>query len=551
MKKTWKLFSTLIKSSNIFHFSKNRLLNGVIIALLLVSIVPFIVGSVLLTKLVFDQLVLMDQSGLILSYLLNFMGLGIFFFGIFYVLAVFYYSKDIENLLYMPFQPWQIISAKFLTVVVYEYVLVIIFYLPISMTYGILAQVPVAYYLVMLIIGAMVPVIPLIIASVFVMLILRFTSIGKRKELMTFVAGFLVLGISLGFNLMLQSLTTKEIDMNAMIENIEKGNNSLMTIVGNLFPGMNFGAKALVYAGTSEGYLNLLVFILLIVVGVVVFNLLAQKIYFKGAIGMSDTTAKRESIHHDEWEKTSRVFSAFISFMRREIKLLMRSPVYFMNSILISVFLPGIFFFIFLFAPDSDPDFQKLMQLLSSNQVPEIKISVIIALGFVMGGMNGIAATGISREGNGVGYMKFLPVRLITQVLAKVMVGTIVGYIGVLIFSLGMIYFEISIISILIGLVLGFISCLFSALVGIFIDLIHPKLQWENEQQAMKQNMNLLFVILISAGLAFLSVFSAIKLQISLTALILLFGMGGLALCMLMYQLINRVAIPFFWHQDH
>ncbi|HBN86003.1 MAG TPA: hypothetical protein DDZ89_19420, partial [Clostridiales bacterium] len=60
----------------------------------------------------------------------------IFFFGLFYVLGVFYFSKDIEFILTLPLQAWQILSAKFATVVVYEYLVMLVIFAPFLIGYG-------------------------------------------------------------------------------------------------------------------------------------------------------------------------------------------------------------------------------------------------------------------------------------------------------------------------------------------------------------------------------------------------------------------------------
>ena len=52
------------------------------------------------------------------------------------ILTVFYYSNDIEMLLPLPLKPAQIISAKFLTVLITQYVMSSFILLPIFITYG-------------------------------------------------------------------------------------------------------------------------------------------------------------------------------------------------------------------------------------------------------------------------------------------------------------------------------------------------------------------------------------------------------------------------------
>ena len=60
----------------------------------------------------------------------------VFLMSITNILTVFYYSNDIEMLLPLPLKPAQIISAKFLTVLITQYVMSSFILLPIFITYG-------------------------------------------------------------------------------------------------------------------------------------------------------------------------------------------------------------------------------------------------------------------------------------------------------------------------------------------------------------------------------------------------------------------------------
>lgn len=549
--KTLQLFKVIFKNTGMLQITKNRLLNTIIVLLLFVSIAPIIFLMVSLVSVMYDQLILVDQAGLILGYLSTIMAAVIFFFGIFYIMAVFYYSKDITHLIYLPLKPRQIVGAKLLSVIVYEYIMIGLFFIPAVIMYGIKAQGTVLFYLYALVSAITIPVIPLTLAGIVVMVVMRFTNLGKRKELMTFISMLLLLTIALGFNFAIQSLvSSSNLSPEKLVSLMQEGGNSLMRVIGNLFPGMQFSALAMANFDQFSGFLNLLLFLLINIIGIVVFLTAAEFMYFEGAIGMSDTTAKRERLKESDWEHVGRGTPVILSYMKREIKLLLRSPVYFLNSILISVLLPLIFFLMLIFAPSSDPEIKAMFDLISSAGREGIKVAVLFASGLIMGGMNGIAGTAISREGNGAGYMKFLPVPVWKQVLAKTLVGIIVAYIGVIIFSMLFFYMGITMEVILPGLGLALIGVGFSAFCGIAIDLVHPKLHWDNEQQAMKQNMNLLITILFSGGVAAVVVCVAIAFGFDLITSILVLGSSGLVLVAIVLLLIKGIAIPFFEGMD-
>ena len=68
-----------------------------------------------------------------------FLGLQVFLLvtGIFYVLGVFFYSRDMSALIPLPVRPWQVLGAKFAVVLAYEYLMALPVLLPPMIIYGV------------------------------------------------------------------------------------------------------------------------------------------------------------------------------------------------------------------------------------------------------------------------------------------------------------------------------------------------------------------------------------------------------------------------------
>ena len=77
-----------------------------------------------------------QDPGMIIAMGLAIASIWVFLMSITNILTVFYYSNDIEVLLPLPLKPAQIISAKFLTVLITQYVMSSFILLPIFITYG-------------------------------------------------------------------------------------------------------------------------------------------------------------------------------------------------------------------------------------------------------------------------------------------------------------------------------------------------------------------------------------------------------------------------------
>ena len=146
----------------------------------------------------YDGLHAIGQEAVILGFGLSVVSIVIFFFGIFYAMGIFYFSMDVENLLPLPFKPWHIMGAKFTVVLIYEYLTEIIFFAPTLISYGIKSSGGILYYIYGVIIFLLLPIVPLVIASVINMIIMRFTNIAKNKDRFRLLGGIIAMCFGVG-----------------------------------------------------------------------------------------------------------------------------------------------------------------------------------------------------------------------------------------------------------------------------------------------------------------------------------------------------------------
>lgn len=549
MNKLLNLTKILLKNTNMTGTHKKQWKSKFLMIFVALCFLPMMFTIYAGSDYVYDLLRPIEQQGALISFAFVGMAVVISFFGIFYVLAAFYYGKDIEQLLYLPFSPYQILGAKLITVIVYELLVTGIIYLPMVLAYGINEGANIVFYVYALLIFFMIPVIPLLIAAIFVMLIMRFTNIGKRKELMSFVGSILVLFVALGFNFFLQnrmSQTSNE----ELIQLLTQGNNSFINLISNLFYGMKFAATALVQYRSLEALGNFMIFFLILIIGSGIFLFLGEKLYFKGVIGITESSSKREELSDKDWKRHGVMKPAMISLMIRELRLLTRSPIYFMNCILISILMPVIFIGAMVFAPEADQEISMLLDLLKNTDLLPGKLAVIFGIGLFMGSINGIAATGISREGKSAYVMKFLPVSMEKQIFAKIFTGIIIGFIGVVTMGIGIYIIGLEATTVALGVLLSLNGIVFMNMLGMVFDLMKPKLNWDNEQQAVKQNMNSVINMFLGMGAAFGIGFLVISLKIDLIGTIGILLGGFLILNILLYFWLMKKALKKFLAMD-
>lgn len=550
MHKILTLTKVLIKNNSFFNFSKNEKINKWLSLFFLILLLPISLSIVFMVSNLYSALVRIDQEGIILAYGIALLMIVTFFFGSIQAVSVLYFSKDAETLLHMPFKPSEIISSKMLVILLLEYLIYIMIYVPMIITFGVKAGFDFIFYLYAFLILIILPIVPLAIGTILVMIIMRFSNIGKNKERVTMLSGVVILLVVLGFNLSLQKLMMAGQTESELVALVMKGQNSFVNVIGRLFPGTSNATNALIQSNDLNGLLQLGIFFVIAFLSVFVFFFLANKIYFKGLLGISEVSNAEEAIATKEWSSITRRKNQMICMMEKEIKILLRTPIYMLNNVLVSVLLPIIFVIIFIVSPKSDPDIEALMNLLTNSTKLTNIIPIFFGAGVFLGGINGVSTTAISREGSSAYVMKYLPFHLEKQILSKVLVGVVLGIISLIFLSIGMIMLKVSVLNVFIGLIFGIIGILLINFIGITIDLIKPKLIWDSETQAVKQNMNLVVLILVAALLGFGPGYLTIKMNLNLLFVVGIYGVLMSVLSFVIYTSIFKWALKKFSEMD-
>lgn len=517
-------------------------IKGIFIGLILiVALTPMAIGFGKFISAAYDALYVIRQEAVILGFGLAVVSVVIFFFGIFYAMGIFYFSMDVENLLPLPFKPWHIMGAKFAVVLIYEYLTELIFFLPTIIAYGIKSGGGVLYYTYGFIIFLILPIVPLVIASVINMVIMRFTNIAKNKDRFKLVGGLIAMCFGVGVNIYSQRFT-QDISNTQLTKMFEQGNNSLVTLVTKMFPSTNIAVNSLINTNNIKGFLNLILFIVITLAALMIFIILGQALYFKGVMGVSETTSKRKILSNNELIKRTTQNSSLKVYTLKELKLLFRTPIYFLNCVLMN-FLWPVFLIIPIFAQKgASSQLKMLTDFLQSSKSAGIALGAFFAFMVFVSCSNAIATTAISREGKNLYILKYIPMKYIDQLMAKVFSALVIGVAGMLVVCLiGLILLKLPLDLVLLMIIVGFIGILFTSFIGIFIDLIFPKLNWDNEQKAVKQNFNVMISMIVCIAFGAFTVFMVFKFSLTKWAVFaLILGLYSILDLLLYYLLCTK-----------
>jgi len=508
MRKFWSLarifMKTTIGSSMAIKIGgKERKWAGIALwALIAISLAPMLWLVYNMMSGIFVVFAHVDELSLGVGLVLNVGSLLIFVFSLLAAPALFYFAKDVEYVLPLPLKPGQIIGAKFAVALAFEYIIAL--GLMATMFVALRDFLPAGLLTLNTIIAFFaLPILPMVYSTVLVMLIMRVTRFGSNPDRYAMFVGILAIVVALGFSMYAGQAFM--IDGEALLESLQ-GAPMAMTTLNTVFIGNWFAARAFDIGATFGGvFLNQLINVAIAVVALWVFFLLAKALYFAGIIGLSESGAPSKKMTLEDISKGTKGQGQYFSYLSKELRLLFRSPTVFINGVLGAFILPIILAIsiVPLMRSGELTEFFEMINF-ADPRTAAIILSIMCALGFLVGGMVSITCTSISREGRNLFIMKYLPMSYTTQLNAKATSGMLV-LIPALLFMLIplQVLFQAPAWIFACGLLLTLPGAFFINYIGLYIDLIRPKLTWDNENAAVKQNLNAILLLIVSWGLSF------------------------------------------------
>lgn len=500
----------------------------------LVGLLYFVIDQVLPVYAALDQAASILGSMMFLACML------IFIFSIFMIPSIFYFSSDNDILLALPLTPVQIIGSKFTVCLIYEYLFSLGVLLPTYGAYLHFFGFSITFVLPALIVLMLLPIYPLVLSTILTILLMRFVPFFKNRDRFNMISGILLLIAALAFSFASSSLdsSTSEIEL---VQMLLAGNNSMLDLFMKLFPMIPYFARGVV----DGAFLDLLLGIAICIASLIVLLTLGKFLYFKGAIGNGESSSKHAALDEKQLHKAAKQGNKIWTYAMKDFKLLIRTPVYFMNCISMVVIFPILMIVLPMVSGNTSSQSMDISSFLPMiEQMDHLPAFVIIAglgMGLMLGIMNLVSATAISREGSNYIVMKYLPISYADQIHAKSLCGIFLGILTIIftiipimvILPLSPLYYLLFFVCACITTVLGNELC-------IIVDLAKPKLVWEQEAAAVKQNLGAfvsmmggmaLCVILIGSCFiipsSMMMIFAIIALLLALVGAFLLYRLAG------------------------
>ena len=417
---------------------------------------------------------------------------------IFSSINILYFTKDSEYLLPLPLKPYQIILARTNVMLIAEYLIIfLVGFIPLVM-YGILTGAGIIYYLTMIFAVILLPILPVLLISMLVMFIMSFAKLTKNRNKFQLFAMLLILAIIMAISIstsgMKQDLTNEE-----MAQMVVQAN-GMIELVKGYVPTVDYLMEALTTNSLFTAIVEVLKTLGITIIGFIVYMLIAQKIYFKGLVGNlfgGGASSSNKEINQKEY-RNSKLYKSYVG---KEFKNMARNPVFLMQCLIPAILIPIIMVVVVYTGLNSDGmGLEQITQMAQQMPTNTFFIACII-LGviqfFTM--FIYVSITAVSRDGENAVFMKYIPVSLYKQYIYKIIPNIIMNIVTILV-TLGMAEYllNLPVITLIALFVVATIMGILQSIAMIIVDLKRPKLNWDSEYAVAKQNLNLVFPVLLS-----------------------------------------------------
>lgn len=397
----------------------------------------------------------------------------------------YYFNEDVKIVFRLPVKTKDIIESKILVMSLFNFIFYLVIFLPTAVKYGIQTGQNSLFFVSAVLSSALMSISIVSLLSIILIFLMQYmTKIPNLKNKLQSI--YMFLGILVFVFIQIKS------------QNAPNGDS------------INFfgSAKSLPLSFLFEGAIGLksankLIYfsVLLLLAGGLFFiaTNFMHKVFVKGAQQNQVASNKKKKVSL-KGIKNKTVSMAITS---KEIKNILKTPIYFFNIMLSGFFITVILIVTAINITQKNPNLitetrSGIFNMFYKNPVEMLLITFIVGflLSLVAGITNDPAVTSISREGKNIYQMKYLPISAKNNVNGRIRAAIMLKLISfVPMFIMAMIILG-KLFYLVLPIIVGFVMCsYFVSNLGLFIDIQSPKLIWTTPQQAIKQNLNILKLI--------------------------------------------------------
>ena len=458
--------------------------------------------------------------------------------GLFPTLSSLYFGRDAAWMASLPVSSTSVMAVKLTEIYFGDLLINLGLVGPAALLYGINNHVSVLYYVRLLVVIAASPLLPLAITALLVTLLTRVTGLARHKELCMILGSLLLVAVVWGIEFTL--LPRMEDEGLLYIVGLLLKKDGLIDLLLSSVPPVQWAVQ-----GLQGDWLRLAIFLAVSVLAMAVCLLLVGRGYLNACLNQTEHAAKHRAtrVKDGDWQARTPLKALFL----REWNELTKTPSYAFNAFSGVIIFPIMILAMYLGMSSSGEVmsdlFGELKGLLANFSPLDLTLIFAACLAFPCF-MNVAASTAVTREGGRLTISRMIPVSARTLLHAKLLTGLAVSAISmvsaILVIAVILPDYAVWLIP---AALLALMAAYATAAVSLTIDAIHPRLNWVNETQAMKQNLNAVFAMLLSMVMLGLVVAAPLLLPVHTALARLLIVIAVLiAECIVAFLLMRFVA---------
>ncbi|MDL2300208.1 hypothetical protein LJC01_01005 [Clostridiaceae bacterium OttesenSCG-928-D20] len=431
--------------------------------------------------------------------------------------------KDYDMIMSLPIPTATIAMSRIAFLYIFDMLYTIILMLPAGIVYGRYTSSGAGFYLVYIILMFFIPLVPIIISSFLGVIVTVASNKFKRiGNLVNIILSFAMIG-----GIMLFSMSSTSGEEMVSIETL-----GILDKAASIYPL----TRMFVNAAARQDVLSIVLFLFISIALFFAFcYLLATKYRSICSRTMSVGGGKARKLRGSDIQTRS----VYKSLFNRELKRYTSSSIYVMNTAVGLVMSIAMAIF-FSFKKDMFSGMQQGVDGVEMfSRMAPFFLSMFI-------GMSSTTGASISMEGKNLWILKVLPIDITKVFSAKIMLNLMLTIPTSLICSsIIAIAFKMSGIWLLFIYIIPLSISTLTAISGLLINLRFPKLEWNSEQEAVKQSLSIMLSMIVPMLFSMLAMILSIALG-QIVAII--FTCLMLVLIPLSFLLLKKVGEKLFWN---
>lgn len=466
-----------MKNKNIKHVS----ILIVIICLIILSLLTFYLYG--FTKLFAEA----NNSETILYMCISISQILIFLSNFSKVNSYVFRCKDFDLLNSLPVNSKEIVFSKIFIIYINSLVISLSLLLTSYIAYSIVDEFNVLYFLLTLISGFILPIIPIIISS-FIAFFVGYLNINKKvKSFIIYLFYFIITIIMVVMYINVLKFDTEDIV------------NQVSTIKQYFIKMWPFSKIIFnsIYNIQENNGLYLLIYTLISISLFILYIFIVSKYYISFN---SSSFEKKVSKENKDIFKAKKPLKSLVI---KELRAYLDVPAFIFNTIpgpILSI-ISVIIISIFVVKNNYIIGFKELDSLLNNGNIvlKDFFIGVLCFVVCILNQVTTITSSSISLEGKTINVYKSLPISYREIVISKIFINFLLfGLSSLISIIMVIIINRVNIINSILIILIVLISALFSSILGLLCNLYFPKLNYVNKIQVVKQGFAVLLNMILS-----------------------------------------------------